>query len=141
MMVFIGKCSEKLNSDEDNSAYVEWFEIVLPKILIIAVSDLSYSELYSELILQIGRWLAHNKRSENSIVSSFLGIIVTQASQGDFPELRELCMETISQFLEYTIKTNSSLLLTLKNLRICLRKIEGLSMHPDSYRRLAGLLS
>ena len=115
MMVFIAQCSEKLNSDEDNSAYVEWFELVLPKILIIAVSDCSFSELFSELTLQIGRWLAHNKRSENSIVSSFLGILVTQASQGDFPELRRLCMDTITQFLEYTIKTNNSLLSMLKS--------------------------
>ena len=114
MMVFIGKVSQ---AGADNEIYVEWLELVMPKLLIIAVSDCSFSQLFSELTLQIARWLAHNRNKDNAVVSSFLEILVTQASQGDRPELRGLCLNLLRQFLDYTIKIHEQAGLThmLKN--------------------------
>ena len=107
----------------------------------LATNDGNFSMLFRELILQISRWLAHNKEEENQLVSSFIATILELAGQADKPEQRSLCLECLREFLSHSIRNHGKVSLIMANFNIFMRKIEGLSMHPDSFRRLAGLMS
>ena len=52
-----------------------------------------------------------------------------------------MCLESLREFLAYTTKIHKKVSDMIVNYNIFLRKIEGLSLHPDSFRRLAGLMS
>jgi len=45
----------------------------------LATNDGDFSMLFRELILQISRWLSHNKEEENQLVSSFIATILELA--------------------------------------------------------------
>ena len=52
----------------------------------LATNDGRFCTLFRELVLQISRWLAHNKDEENALVSTFIATILELAGQADKPE-------------------------------------------------------
>ena len=52
-----------------------------------------------------------------------------------------MCLTCLKEFLAYTTKIHKKITDMIVNYNIFLRKIEGLSLHPDNFRRLAGLMS
>lgn len=138
MIMLIGKCSTGDSPSED---FVPAFETALPSILSLATSQRSFSDLFLDLLMQISRWLAHNNEEEKSLVSSFLGKILDIAGQRDQSDQRKLCLECLEEFLGYTIRIHKTVDLQVRNFKLFLRKIEMLTLHPDSFRRLVGLMS
>jgi hypothetical protein len=138
MIVLIGKCSQGNQSSE---TFVESIEDSIPSILKLAINSNKFSGLFKELLFQISRWLAHNKDEENTLVSSYIGSILSLAGCGDKPEVRSLCLQSLEQFLSYTNKIHLKYDYQIRNYEIFFRKVEALSLHPDSFRRLAGLMS
>lgn len=138
MVVLIGKCSQGNQLSQD---FVQSIEKALPSIMKLATNDANFSMLFRELILQISRWLAHNKEEENQLVSCFIATILELAGQADKPEQRSLCLECLRELLSHSIRNHGKVSLIMANFNIFMRKIEGLSMHPDAFRRLAGLMS
>lgn len=134
----IGKCAE---GNQHSADFVESMDNALPQILKLGVSESKFARLFRELGLQISRWLGHNKDPENSLVSSFLTRLLEQSSLGDKPELRALCSDIILEFLRSTTSLHKTLPAQLPNYQLLLRKVEALSLHPDLYCRLAGLIS
>ena len=83
MIVLIGKCSQGAHASED---FVASLESALPSILRLTNNERQFSDLFRDLLLQISRWLAHNKEEENSLVSSFLMKMLDLAGEGDQSE-------------------------------------------------------
>lgn len=138
ILVIIGKCSQGGQSNED---FVDALEASLPSIVKLANNSTAFSPLFKELLLQIARWLSFNKEEENLLVASFIASLLELSGCGDKPEVRSFCLEAIEQFIMYTCKWHSSWIDQLKNYGIFFRKIEALTLHPDDYKRLAGLMS
>ena len=138
MIVYIGKCSQGSQAGED---FVESLESSIPYILKLANNSSRFAPLFRELLFQMARWLSFNKEEESPMVSSFIGTILSLAGQGDKPEVRSLCLQGLEQFLHSTCKTHLKFENQSKNFGIFFRKVEALTLHPDSFKRLAGLMS
>ena len=138
MIVLIGKCSQGSQSGED---FVEAVESSLPSIVKLANNASRFAGLFRELLFQMARWLSFNKEEENPLVSSFVGTVLGLAGQGDKPEVRSLCLQSLESFLHSSCKYHSKFENQIKNFAIFFRKVEALTLHPDSFRRLAGLMS
>lgn len=138
IVVIIGKCSQGNQSNED---FVDALESSLPSIVKLAINSTAFSPLFKELLLQIARWLSFNKEEENLLAATFIASLLELSGCGDKPEVRSLCMEAIGQFVEYTCKWHANCDVQLANFGIFFRKIEGLTLHPDDYKRLAGLMA
>jgi len=138
MIVLIGKCSQGSQSGED---FVEALEASLPSIVKLANNASRFAGLFRELLFQMARWLSFNKEEENPLVSSFVGTVLGLAGQGDKPEVRSLCLQSLESFLHSSCKYHSKFDNQIKNFAIFFRKVEALTLHPDSFRRLAGLMS
>ena len=136
--ILIGKCSQGAQPGED---FVLAFENSLPSVFKIATNTSKFSTLFRELLFQMSRWLSLNKDDDNPLVSTFIGSILTLAGVGDKPELRALCLQVLEQFLMSTIKSHALSRIHVTNFGIFFRKVEGLSLHPDPYKRLAGMMS
>jgi hypothetical protein len=138
IVVIIGKCSQGNQSNED---FVDALESSLPSIVKLAINSTAFSPLFRELLLQIARWLSFNKEEENLLAATFIASLLELSGCGDKPEVRSLCLEAIGQFVEYTCKWHSNCDAQLANFGIFFRKIEALTLHPDDYKRLAGLMA
>ena len=138
IVIIIGKCSQGGQANED---FVDALESSIPSIVKLAINSTAFSPLFKELLLQIARWLSFNKEEENLLVATFIASLLDLAGCGDKPEVRSLCLEALEQFISYTCKWHSNTEQQLNNFGIYFRKIEALTLHPDDYKRLAGLMS
>jgi hypothetical protein len=138
IVVIIGKCSQGSQAGED---FVDAIETSLPSIVKLSISSTQFSTLFKELLFQMSRWLAFNKDEENLLVSSFISGVLDLAGCGDKPEVRSLCLGALEQFLTYTCKIHLQVEAQVNNYSLLFRKLEAFTLHPDVYKRLAGIMS
>lgn len=136
-ILLIGKCAQGNNPSEDFSVALE---SALPSIIKLATNERDFSGLFGDLVLQISRWLSHNKEEENNLVSSFLVVLLELAGRNDKSEQRSICLDAIREFLSYSLHIHQKPETCVKNFALFLRKVELLSLHPDPLRKLVGLM-
>jgi hypothetical protein len=138
MIVLIGKCSQGGQAGED---FVEALESALPSVVKIATSSSKFAPLFKVLLLQISRWLSLNKEEESALVGTFLARVLELAGKGDKPEMRSICLDAMEQFLISTCRVHLKLESQARNFGLFFRKVEALTLHPDPFKRVAGLVS
>ncbi|XP_078482635.1 DNA-dependent protein kinase catalytic subunit [Ciona intestinalis] len=139
----IGRNAQISNVERNTHSMASLYKKLVPVLLQLACDvDQVCKQLFDPLIKQMIHWFTNNKKFESKDTAILLNSIMEGLVDEENATLRELCADSVREFLVWSIKQNPSAEKQVRNnAKSLFKRLHSLALHPTPMKRLGAALA